>query len=98
LNARPVVSIFYRKSLDDIIYKQLELVVIMVIRPVKDYGELVKVALKKKKGVWEKVWVCRLRVLEITGFCGSCACCSVVVVEGFVSGIEGAWRCMQLVE
>jgi hypothetical protein len=42
--------------------------------------------------------VCRLRVLGVTVFCGPCASCSVVVVEGFVSGIEGAWSCVQLVE
>jgi hypothetical protein len=52
-NVRPVVNVFYRKPLDDNIYKQSKLRGIMVIRLVIDYGELVKVALKKRRG-WEK--------------------------------------------
>jgi hypothetical protein len=71
LNTRPVVSIFYRKPLD-VIYKQLELD-IMVIRPVKDYGELVKVALRKKG-------VSGLRVLGVTGFCGPCVCLGIFLL------------------
>jgi hypothetical protein len=40
----------------------------MVIRLVVDYGELVKVALKKKKGGWENEWVGGLRVMGLLGF------------------------------
>jgi hypothetical protein len=49
----------------------------MVIRLVIDYGELVKVALKKmKRRVGKGVggWV---RVMEVAGFCSPCVCLGV---------------------
>jgi hypothetical protein len=42
-----VDNVFYRKPLDDNMYKQSKLGGVMVIRLVIDYGELVKVALKR---------------------------------------------------
>jgi hypothetical protein len=53
-NARPVVNIFYRKTLDNNIYKQSEFGGDNGVRLVIDYVELVKVALKK--GGWGKEW------------------------------------------
>jgi hypothetical protein len=47
----------------------------MIIRLVINYGELVKVALKK--GGWEKEWVGGLRVMNVAGFCGPHVCWGV---------------------
>jgi hypothetical protein len=47
-NATPIVNVFYRKPIDDNIYKHSKLEEgVMVIRLAIDYGKLVKVALKK---------------------------------------------------
>jgi hypothetical protein len=50
----------------------------MVIRLVIDYGELVKVALKK--GGWEKKWVGWLKVMGFAGFCGPYVCLGVFLL------------------
>jgi hypothetical protein len=44
------------------------------------YGELIKMALKKKKGGWEKEWVGGFRFMGDSGFCGPCVCLGVFPV------------------
>jgi hypothetical protein len=51
----------------------------MVIRLVIDYGELVKVVLKKG-GDWEKEWVDGLRVMGVARFCSPCVCLGVFML------------------
>jgi hypothetical protein len=50
---------------------------IMVIGLVMDFGDLVKVALKR--GEWEKWWVDRGRGMGAAGFCGPCVCLSLLL-------------------
>jgi hypothetical protein len=51
----------------------------MVIKLVIDYGELVRVALKKGDE-WEKEWVGGLRLMGIAGFCDPCVCLGVFLL------------------
>jgi hypothetical protein len=53
---------------------------VMVIRLVIDYGELVKVALKKKGVAWEVQWVGRFRYMVAAEFYGPCVCSSVFLL------------------
>jgi hypothetical protein len=70
---------FIKKNLDDYIYKQLELGGVIVIKLAIDFGELVKVELKKTVRQ-EKWWVSGLRGIWASGFCGPCVCLGVFLL------------------
>jgi hypothetical protein len=59
-NARPVFCILYRKLLDDNIYKQLELVEVMVFRLIINFSKSVEVV-PKRDGGKSVGWVKRYR-------------------------------------
>jgi hypothetical protein len=95
-NARPVVYILYRNPLGDNIYKQWELVRVMVIRLFIYFGEFVKVVLKRE--VWEKGWVGGRSVMGCWVLWPLCVFgCIFVVVEGVCVRDCRGWGCVQLV-